>query len=83
MLTLHSFGFENLILDVVLPLLFAGIDTSDTSSDAIAGLGGNYVEGVATVGDRIVLILNLTRVLDTATGVAASSNLVAGFPVSD
>ena len=40
-------------------------------SDAIAGLGGNYVEGVATVGDRIVLILNLTRVLDTATGVAA------------
>ncbi len=41
------------------------------SSDAIAGLGGNYLEGVATLGDRIVLILNLTRVLDAVASVAA------------
>jgi chemotaxis signal transduction protein len=40
-------------------------------SDAIAGLGGNYLDGVAMLGDRIVLILNLTRVLDAVPSVAS------------
>ena len=30
-------------------------------SDAIGGLSGNYLEGVATLGDRIVLILEYSR----------------------
>ena len=40
-------------------------------SDAIAGLSGNYLEGVATLGDRIVLILNLNHVIDVVPSVAA------------
>jgi chemotaxis signal transduction protein len=40
-------------------------------SDAIGGLSGNYIEGVATIGDRIVLILNLNNVVDAVPGVAA------------
>jgi purine-binding chemotaxis protein CheW len=32
--------------------------------DAIAGLSGNYLEGVATLGDRIVLILDIREVVD-------------------
>jgi chemotaxis signal transduction protein len=40
-------------------------------SDAIVGLSGNYLDGVATAGDRIVLILNLARVLDAVPGVPA------------
>jgi purine-binding chemotaxis protein CheW len=39
--------------------------------DAIAGLSGNYLEGVTTAGDRIVFILNLVRVVDAVPGVAA------------
>jgi purine-binding chemotaxis protein CheW len=40
-------------------------------SEAIAGLSGDYLEGVATLGERIVLILNLTKVIDAVPGVAA------------
>jgi chemotaxis signal transduction protein len=40
-------------------------------SDAIGGLSGNYLEGVATIGERIVLILNLNKVIEAVPGVAA------------
>lgn len=40
-------------------------------SDAMAGLSGNYLAGVATLGDRIVLILNVTDIVDAVPGVAA------------
>jgi chemotaxis signal transduction protein len=39
--------------------------------DAIGGLSGNYLDGVATIGDRIVLILNLGAVIEAVPGVAA------------
>jgi chemotaxis signal transduction protein len=40
-------------------------------SDAIGGLSGNYIEGIATLGDRIVLMLKLTHLIDAVPGVAA------------
>jgi purine-binding chemotaxis protein CheW len=40
-------------------------------SDAISGLSGDYLGGVATVGDRIVLILNLARVVDEVPSAGA------------
>lgn len=40
-------------------------------SDAISGLSGNYIDGVATLGDRIVLVLNLDHVVDAVPTVAA------------
>ena len=39
--------------------------------DAIVGLSGNYLEGVATLGDRIVLILDIREVVDTLPTAAA------------
>ena len=39
--------------------------------NAIGGLSGNYLDGVATIGDRIVLILNLGAVIEAMPGVAA------------
>jgi chemotaxis signal transduction protein len=39
--------------------------------DAIVGLSGNYIEGVATLGDRIVLILDIREVVDTLPTAAA------------
>jgi chemotaxis signal transduction protein len=39
--------------------------------DAIGGLSGNYVEGIANIGDRIVLVLKLEHVLDPMPNVAA------------
>ena len=39
--------------------------------DALGGLSGNYLDGVATIGERIVLILNLNKVIEAMPGVAA------------
>jgi len=39
--------------------------------DAIVGLSGNYLEGVATLGDRIVLILDIREVVDALPTAAA------------
>ena len=46
-------------------------DVIQPPSDAMAGLSGNYLAGVATVGDRIVLILNVTDIVDAVPSVAA------------
>ena len=35
-------------------------------NEAIGGLSGNYLEGVATLGERIVLILNIREVVETS-----------------
>ena len=40
-------------------------------SDAIGGLSGNYLAGVATVGERIVLIVNIGELVDAAPFAAA------------
>lgn len=40
-------------------------------NDAIGGLSGNYIDGIATLGERIVLMLKLTHVIDAVPGVAA------------
>jgi chemotaxis signal transduction protein len=34
--------------------------------EAIAGLSGNYLDGVATLGQRIVLVLNVREIVETA-----------------
>jgi purine-binding chemotaxis protein CheW len=39
--------------------------------EAIGGLSGNYLEGVATLGDRIVLILNIREVIEKVPVAAA------------
>lgn len=41
-------------------------ETIQPPSHAITNLSTNYLEGVATVGDRIVLVLNVARVLEAA-----------------
>ena len=33
--------------------------------EAIGGLSGNYLEGVATMGDRIVLVLSVREIVET------------------
>jgi purine-binding chemotaxis protein CheW len=38
---------------------------------SISGLSGNYLEGVATLGDRIVLIVDIENLIDVAPPAAA------------
>jgi len=46
------------------------ITLSDASihppNEAIGGLSGNYLEGIATINERIVLILDINEVVETA-----------------
>ena len=47
---------------------FAGIaaDSIRPPQDALTGLNGRYLEGIAVLNDRIVLVLDLTAVIDVA-----------------
>jgi purine-binding chemotaxis protein CheW len=37
--------------------------------ESLAGLSGRYLEGIASIGDRLVLILNLEHLLSSTTSV--------------
>lgn len=41
-------------------------------AETITGLSGKYLEGIATVGERIILILDLNAVVDPADTIAPS-----------
>jgi purine-binding chemotaxis protein CheW len=41
-------------------------------NEAISGLKGKYLEGIATLGERIILVLSLDEVIDMADAMAAA-----------
>ena len=41
-------------------------DAIQPPNDALTGMSGRYVEGIASMGDRLVLILSLDRILNFA-----------------
>ena len=41
-------------------------DAVQPPHEALSGMSGRYVEGVASLGDRLILILNLERILSFA-----------------
>jgi purine-binding chemotaxis protein CheW len=41
-------------------------ETIQPPHEALAGMSGRYVEGVASIGDRLVLVLDLSRILSFA-----------------
>ena len=40
-------------------------------NEAIGGMSGNYVEGIATLGERIILVLDIREVVETTPTAAA------------
>jgi purine-binding chemotaxis protein CheW len=53
---------------------FAAIPAADVQPppDAVAGLSGRYLEGIAHVGERLVLLLNVAELIDPETSAAAA-----------
>jgi len=41
-------------------------DAVQPPHEALAGMSGRYVEGVASIGGRLILVLDLSRILDFA-----------------
>ena len=40
--------------------------------DALAGIGGHYITGIATIGDRMIVLLNLDELLNTQDPILAA-----------
>ena len=55
-----------LIVDTAREFISIPAEAIQPPSEAMSGLSGKYVEGIATIGDRIVLILNLDEVINLA-----------------
>jgi purine-binding chemotaxis protein CheW len=53
-----------LIVDTAREFLKISADTIEPPPDALTGLSGRYLEGITTVGERPILVLNLDAVLD-------------------
>src|SRR5215471_2361217 len=53
-----------LIVDNAREFISIPEDVIQPPNEAIAGLSGKYIEGIATPGERIILILNLTEVIN-------------------
>jgi purine-binding chemotaxis protein CheW len=39
-------------------------DAIQPPNDALSGMSGRYVEGIASIGDRLILVLSLDRILN-------------------
>ena len=53
-----------LIVDTAREFLKIPADTIQPPPDALTGLSGRYLEGIATIDERPILVLNLDAVLD-------------------
>jgi len=55
-----------LLVDAAREFVSIPPDKIQPPHEALAGMSGRYVEGVASIGDRLILILNLQRILNFA-----------------
>jgi len=55
-----------LLVDAAREFVSIPTDAVQPPHEALAGMSGRYVEGVASIGDRLILILNLQRILSFA-----------------
>jgi purine-binding chemotaxis protein CheW len=55
-----------LLVDAAREFVSIPADAIQPPHETLAGMSGRYVEGVASIGDRLILILNLQRILSFA-----------------
>ena len=53
-----------LVVDTAREFLKIPTESIGPPPEALTGLSGHYLEGIATIGERMILILNLDAVLD-------------------
>jgi purine-binding chemotaxis protein CheW len=53
-----------LVVDTAREFLKIAEESIEPPPEALTGMSGHYLEGVATIGERMILILNLDAVLD-------------------
>ena len=55
-----------LMVDTAREFISIAPEAIQAPNDAISGLSGKYLKGIATVGDRIVLILDLNEIVNVS-----------------
>jgi purine-binding chemotaxis protein CheW len=60
-----------LLVDEAREFLAIAGDAIQPPSEAVTGMSGSYLEGIATLGDRIVLILDVGGLISTSPTTAA------------
>lgn len=55
-----------LIVDSAREFISIPVEVIQPPSEAISGMKGKYLEGIATLGERLILILNVAEVIDLA-----------------
>ena len=53
-----------LVVDTAREFIKIPTDSIEPPPEALTGLSGQYLEGIASIGERMILILNLDAVLD-------------------
>jgi len=67
-----------LVVDTAREFISIPAESIQPASEAISGLSGKYVEGIATLGDRIILILDLDEVINLAELAIGDQNAPIG-----
>ena len=55
-----------LVADAAREFVSIPTDAIQPPNEALTGMSGRYVEGIASVGDRLILVLSLNRILNFA-----------------
>jgi purine-binding chemotaxis protein CheW len=64
----HDDRAVGLIVDSAREFVTIAADAIQPPPDGLAGTSGNYLRGIATVADRVILILDVAGVLNHASG---------------
>ena len=65
----HADRVVGLIVDSAREFVTIAGDAIQPPPEGLAGTSGNYLDGIATVGDRVILILDVAGVLNHTTDV--------------
>jgi purine-binding chemotaxis protein CheW len=78
----HNGRRVGLIVDTARDFITIPEESVQPAPEAIAGLSGHYLSGIATLGERLVLILDVAEILNLAGTVAeAVTEEVEGYKV--
>jgi purine-binding chemotaxis protein CheW len=72
----HADRAVGLIVDSAREFVTIAADDIQPPPDGLAGTSGNYLRGIATVAERVILILDVAGVLDHTAGAGTTPNEV-------
>jgi purine-binding chemotaxis protein CheW len=79
LIVVHGAGRSvGLIVDAAREFLLIPADAIHPPGDAMSGIGAQYLEGIATIGERLIVVLNLEKLLHSADPMVAAHPSASG-----